>query len=174
MKAVLALVIVAACASSPAPDLSVEMAGPHSVGTRALTLTDPARVRTLSIQLWYPTDAAATATPFEQQELGSNAQTYASLLAGAPDCPTRTIDVAVDAAPMPGAWQAIVFSHCHSCTRLSQASTAVRLASHGFIVASVDHAGDDHEREDRFHAARFAHVRDVRLREARAMHSVEI
>jgi dienelactone hydrolase len=36
-----------------------------------------------------------------------------------------------------------VFSHCHSCTRLSQASTAVRLASHGFIVAAVDHAGDD-------------------------------
>lgn len=143
MKALLALVMVAACGSSPAPDLSVEMPGRWAVGTRAVSLTDAARSRTLIAQLWYPTETGATGTPFEQQELGSNAQTYASLLASAPDCPTRTIDVAVDAPPMPGAWQAIVFSHCHSCTRLSQASTAVRLASHGFIVAAVDHAGDD-------------------------------
>jgi dienelactone hydrolase len=143
MKAVLALVIVAACGSSPAPDLSVETAGPHAVGTRALTLTDAARARTLTVQLWFPTDAAATATPFEQQELGSNVQTYASLLASAPDCPTRSIEVAVDAAPSAGPFPLVVFSHCHSCTRLSQASTAVRLASHGFAVAAVDHAGDD-------------------------------
>ena len=68
MKVVLALVIVAACGSSPAPDLSVETAGPHAVGTRALTLTDVARARTLTVQLWYPTDAAAPSTPFEQQE----------------------------------------------------------------------------------------------------------
>jgi predicted dienelactone hydrolase len=143
MKAVLALVVVVACGSSPAPDLSVEMAGPHAVGTRALTLTDTARSRDLTVQLWYPTDAATSATPFEKMELGSNAQTYASLLATAPDCPTRTIDVAVDAAPSAGPFPLVVFSHCHSCTRLSQASTAVRLASHGFIVAAVDHAGDD-------------------------------
>lgn len=143
MRWLLALVVVAGCGSSPAPDLAVEMPGPHAVGTKAMTVTDAARGRALTVQLWYPTDAAATATPFEMMEVGSNAQTYASLLAAAPDCATRMIDVAVDAAPSAGPFPLVVFSHCHSCTRLSQASTAVRLASHGFVVAAVDHAGDD-------------------------------
>jgi len=137
------MVAMIACGSSTPPDLSVEQPGPSAVGTRAITLTDTARSRTLTVQLWYPTNATAVETPFEQMELGSNQATYAGLLAQAPSCPTRTIAVAVDAAPTPGAYQAIVFSHCQSCTRLSQASTAVRLASHGFMVAAVDHAGDD-------------------------------
>ncbi|HSN24645.1 MAG TPA: dienelactone hydrolase family protein [Kofleriaceae bacterium] len=143
MKSLTVILAIAACSSSPAPDLSVEQPGMYAVGTHATTLTDAGRSRTLTVQLWFPTEAAATDTPFEQLELGSNQATYAGLLAQAPSCPTRTIDVAVDAQPMAGAFPAIVFSHCQSCTRLSQASTAVRLASHGFIVAAVDHAGDD-------------------------------
>lgn len=143
MKSLSLVLAIAACSSSPAPDLSVEQPGTYAVGTHATTLTDAARSRTLTVQLWFPTEAAATDTPFEAMELGSNQATYAGLLAQAPSCPTRTIHVAVDAQPMAGAFPAIVFSHCHSCTRLSQASTAVRLASHGFIVAAVDHAGDD-------------------------------
>lgn len=136
-------VVLVACGSSAPPDLSVEHAGAFAVGTRATTITDTARSRTLTVQLWYPTNATASDTPFEQQELGSNQATYAGLLAQAPSCPTRTISVAVDAQPMAGTFPATVFSHCQSCTRLSQASTAVRLASHGFVVAAVDHAGDD-------------------------------
>ena len=143
MKSLLVMLAVAACGSSTPPDRSVEEPGMFAVGTHATTITDTARSRTLTVQLWFPTATAAAGTPFEQQELGSNQATYAGLLAQAPSCPTRTIDVAVDAAPMAGTFPAIVFSHCQSCTRLSQASTAVRLASHGFIVAAVDHAGDD-------------------------------
>ncbi len=141
MKRLLLVVVVVAC-SSTAPDRSVEMPGPHAVGTRTVILPDGTG-RMLTIQAWYPTDAEATSTPFEQQEVGSNAQTYASLLATAPSCPTRTLDVAVGATPSPGPFPVVVFSHCHSCTRLSQASTAVRLASHGFIVAALDHPSDD-------------------------------
>jgi len=143
MKALVAVLVLAACGSSPAPDLSVETSGPYAVGTHATTLTDAARSRTLTVQLWFPTDAAAVDTPFDQLELGSNQATYASLLATAPSCPTRSLTVAVDAQPASGSFPVVVFSHCHSCTRLSQASTAARLASHGFIVAGVDHAGDD-------------------------------
>lgn len=143
MKSLWLVVAVIACSSSPPPDLSVEQPGTFAVGTHATTITDTARSRTLTVQLWFPTQAPVAAVPFEQQELGSNQTTYAGLLAQAPDCPTRMIGVAVDAQPMAGTFPAVVFSHCHSCTRLSQASTAVRLASHGFIVAAVDHAGDD-------------------------------
>lgn len=143
MKSLVAVLVLVACGSSPAPDLSVEMPGPYAVGTHATTLTDAARSRTLTVQLWFPTDAAATDTPFDQLELGSNQATYASLLAAAPSCPTRSLTVAVDAQPASGSFPVVLFSHCQSCTRLSQASTAARLASHGFIVAGVDHAGDD-------------------------------
>jgi predicted dienelactone hydrolase len=42
----------------------------------------------------------------------------------------------------------LVFSHCHTCTRFSSFTIAERLASHGFVVAAPDHAGntlfDDH------------------------------
>src|SRR3569623_3175392 len=143
MKSLLLMVTVIACGSSTPPDLSLEQPGTFAVGTHATTSSDGARSRTLTVKLWFPTQATATAVPFEQQELGSNQATYAGLLAQAPECPTRMLEVAVDAQPMAGTFPAVVFSHCHSCTRLSQASTAVRLASHGFIVAAGDHAGDD-------------------------------
>ena len=36
----------------------------------------------------------------------------------------------------------VLISHCHACTRLSNATTAIRLASHGFVAVSIEHAGD--------------------------------
>jgi dienelactone hydrolase len=41
-----------------------------------------------------------------------------------------------------GPWPTVLFSHCHTCTRFSSYSLAERLASHGFLVAAVDHAGN--------------------------------
>ncbi|MCX5745342.1 MAG: hypothetical protein NT062_22930, partial [Proteobacteria bacterium] len=53
-----------------------------------------------------------------------------------------TLPVALDAAPTDGSFPLVLISHCHACTRLSNATTAIRLASHGFVVASVEHLGD--------------------------------
>src|SRR5690606_31082340 len=46
-------------------------------------------------------------------------------------------ELASVAKPLP----TVVFSHCHGCARFSSYSLAERLASHGFLVAAVDHAG---------------------------------
>lgn len=132
------LLLIAACSTSP--DTSVESAGQYAVGTSATTLANGDR--TLGVQLFYPTADATSDTAFDQLELPEHQAMYASLLASAPSCPTRSLNVGVGAAPLPGSFPVVLFSHCHSCTRLSNATTATRLASHGFVVVSVDHTGD--------------------------------
>ncbi len=124
------------CDSSTPPDRSVEAAGPYAVGTSRFEAS------TYVLQAWYPTDAVPAQVAIEQLEISPQRETYAGLLASASACPTRTLEVAVDAAPLPGPFPFVLLSHCHSCTRLSNATTALRLASHGFVALSIDHAGD--------------------------------
>ncbi|MEZ4367547.1 MAG: hypothetical protein R2939_14910 [Kofleriaceae bacterium] len=85
-------------------------------------------------------------------------------------CPTATVEVAVDAPPATppaGGFPLVLLSHCHECTRLSQVSTARRLATHGFVVLAVEHtgntlwnqlAGDGVELSEAFLAVRAADV----------------
>jgi len=137
------LVLLVACASpSVPPDRSVEQPGGWAVGTTRFTVHDAARSRDLVAQAWYPTPAPAAATPIEMLEAEPPQAQYAQLLAAAPSCPTRTLPIALDAVPGDGAFPVIMISHCHSCTRLSNASTAMRLASHGFVAVTVEHLGD--------------------------------
>jgi predicted dienelactone hydrolase len=118
------------------PDRSVESQGTHAVATSRIESGSAV------MQAWYPTDEAASDVAIETLEAEPHRSTYAQLLASAGACPTRRLEVAVDGAPAAGSFPLVVFSHCHSCTRLSNASVAVRLASHGFVVLAVDHAGD--------------------------------
>jgi dienelactone hydrolase len=80
------------------------------------------------------------------------------------------VRAAIDAAPAAGAFPLVLFSHCHNCTRLSNATTAARLASHGFVVLAVDHAdntlwdhlaGHDADLDSAFLEIRAADVRFV-------------
>jgi predicted dienelactone hydrolase len=139
------LVVMFFCAcSDPSvpPDRSVESPGGWPVGTSRFTVTDTARSRDLVVQAWYPTDGAATDTRIDQLEVDPFQAQYATLLASAPTCPSRTLPVAVDGPVGAGSFPVILISHCHSCTRLSNATTAIRLASHGFVAVSVEHLGD--------------------------------
>lgn len=122
-----------------APDRSVETQGAYAVATSRLAIggTEP-----LEVQAWYPTAASPTEVEISSLEAEPHRAAYADLLAKASTCPTRTLNVAVDGAPAAGAFPIVLFSHCHSCTRLSNASVALRLASHGFVVLAVDHVGD--------------------------------
>ncbi len=139
---------LAACGDDPALNASVEAAGPYPPGTRALTLTDTARARTLPTQVWYPAvaeAAPAVAAGFSvtEYETGANRTRLTELLAAAdPTCPTATAHAARDAAPAAGRFPLIAMSHCHECTRFSTATVAERLASHGFVVIAVDHVGN--------------------------------
>ncbi|MCX5742772.1 MAG: hypothetical protein NT062_09775, partial [Proteobacteria bacterium] len=67
---VTAATMLAACSDDPVPpDVAVEQPGAHAVGTTRFEVTDAARARTLVVQAWFPTDAAATDTPIEALEL---------------------------------------------------------------------------------------------------------
>ncbi len=121
------------------PDRSVEALGTYAVATSRLEL---AGAQPLEVQAWYPTEASPTEIAISSLEAEPHRAAYADLLAKASNCPTRTLSVAVDGAPAAGAFPVVLFSHCHSCTRLSNASVALRLASHGFVVLAVDHVGD--------------------------------
>jgi dienelactone hydrolase len=137
----LALVVLAACGSSPDPDTSVEELGDYRVGTASFKVSSGGP-RNYTMQSWYPTDVAPSPVAIETLEEDPERTTYAGLLDTAPDCATRTLDVAVNAAPLAGSFPFVILSHCHSCTRLSNATTAIRLASHGFVALSIDHDGD--------------------------------
>jgi dienelactone hydrolase len=103
---------------------------------------DAARSRDLVAQAWFPTPDNASATPIEMLEAEPPQAQYAQLLAAAPSCPSRTLPIALDATPGDGMFPVVMISHCHSCTRLSNASTAIRIASHGMVAISVEHLGD--------------------------------
>ena len=147
--------VVAACggeAATPdaaAPDavpadLSVETPGPHMAGTTRYEVTDPTTSRTLVVQAFYPVDGVAPSTvALGVLEAPTHDVDYLGLVAAAPaGCPTMDVDVTIDAAPTPGSWPLVLFSHCHECTRLSQVTTALRLATHGFVVLAVEHTGN--------------------------------
>lgn len=137
-----ATILIFLCACGASPDLAVEANGPHEVGTTRVELTDAARSRALTMQLWYPTDAIAADVGIETLEADPHRAQYAQLLAAAPACASRTAHVAADAAPAAGPWPLIAFSHCHDCVRFSEETVAERLASHGFVVVAVDHTGN--------------------------------
>ena len=144
MRRLCLLVLVVACGSAPStpPDLSFEQAGGWAVGTTRFMVHDAARSRDLVAQAWFPTTSVATDTPIEMLEADRPQAQYAQLLAAAPSCPTRTLPVALDGALGAGTFPLVMISHCHSCTRLSNASTAIRLASHGIVAVTVEHLGD--------------------------------
>jgi dienelactone hydrolase len=129
-------------AAGSAPDFSVEADGSRSVGTARATIVDASRTRTLEVQAWFPTAAEPSGVEIERLE-ETHRTDYASLLAAAPACPTRITRLSVNAEPAEdGPFPTVLFSHCHNCTRLSGASIAARLASHGFVVYAVDHTGN--------------------------------
>jgi len=133
------------------PDPSdYDSAGPHPVGNLSFELADPAGVRPLRVELWYPASAAARTAAATGQALidfeleAADRASLEALVDVAPDECVRkqsnsaaAPELASVAKPLP----TVVFSHCHGCARFSSYSLAERLASHGFLVAAVDHAG---------------------------------
>lgn len=131
----------------PDPTL-YDQPGPYPVGNRSFELADPSRP--LRVELWYPAEQAARAAATAGQELIAfvqaepEASSLSALVEAAPDECVRkqTQSAAAPAlASIEGPWPTVVFSHCHGCARFSSFSLAERLASHGFLVAAVDHAG---------------------------------
>lgn len=120
-----------ACAPEP---VFHDQVGPHAVGHR------PLEVEGLDATLWYPAVEPGS-VGVSEAFLDERAASYDALLADAPCASTQTRS-APDALAAEGAFPLVVFSHCHECVRFSSFTVAERLASHGFVVAAADHAGN--------------------------------
>ncbi len=107
-------------------------AGPYQVGRRTITVTDPARDgRELTVDVWYPADETAAAAAPKSVYTFIPGVEFASDVAAA--------DVPIDGS---GPFPFVVYSHGSGGIRYQFSSFTELLASHGFVVASPDHAGN--------------------------------
>ncbi|NVB40176.1 dienelactone hydrolase family protein [Pseudenhygromyxa sp. WMMC2535] len=122
------------------------------MGNSSFVLEDPEAQRDLLVELWYPVAEDAAELAEQGQDIEAfvtaepDASTFAALVDAGPDAcvrkQSRSAGGQAPALPQDGeAWPTVVFSHCHGCARFSSYTLAEHLASHGFMVAAVDHAG---------------------------------
>lgn len=109
--------------------------GPSAVGVRTLDLTDAARDhRPLPLEVWYP-----ARDEHRGGDLGDETKDRYELL---PGFPAVTQDAVRDAAPLPGSYPLVMFSHGFGGHRRQSTFLCTHLASHGYVVASCDHTGN--------------------------------
>ncbi|MGB0646530.1 MAG: alpha/beta hydrolase family protein [Bradymonadia bacterium] len=130
----------------PASAAAPHSIGSYGVGNVTIELDDEQRGRTFQAEIWYPAarSAEVDAEPIDFESNQADRQQLAQAYMLAPDdCPTRSIESMRDAPPVTRAeaFPLVIMSHCINCGRYSSYSIAERLASHGFVVASPDHAG---------------------------------
>lgn len=123
----------------PAPVYDPFAAGEYAVGHQTVQISGR------TVEVWYPTDGAGAGAPVADAFLADPAQhdDYEALLAAAPPgCPSTDEGAALDAVPAAGPFPLLVYSHCHGCVRFSSFNVLEQLASHGYVVAAPDHAGN--------------------------------
>ncbi|MGH7804618.1 MAG: alpha/beta hydrolase family protein [Candidatus Binatia bacterium] len=105
------------------------------VGVRTVHWTDPAREdRPLSVEVWYPATESARGRDVDP----ATADAY-DLIPGFP--PGRQSAVR-DAEAATGRHPLVVFSHGFGSHRRQSTFLCTHLASHGYVVAAVDHTGN--------------------------------
>lgn len=108
--------------------------GPLPVGVQSLDLTDASRQRPLPVEVWYP-----AADAHRGQDLGEATRDNYELL---PGFPAVWQEAARDAAARPGSYPLVMFSHGFGGHRRQTTFLCAHLASHGYVVAAVDHTGN--------------------------------
>ncbi|NNF60636.1 MAG: hypothetical protein HKN06_04805 [Gammaproteobacteria bacterium] len=106
-----------------------ELPGPWAVGRVTETVVDKMRNRELTVDVWYPVDAADATGTLSEYNL-----VFASLAS----------NIAIDSPPVSvaGTRPLVIFSHGSFGIRYQSFFLMEHLASHGFIVVSPDHAGN--------------------------------
>lgn len=106
--------------------------GPHTVGVRSICATDAVRGREFPCETWYP-----AAAQHAGQDLAPETQDVFT----PPSRKTPRCQAAVrNAAPQRGTYPLIVFSHASLQHRRSATFLSTHLASHGYVVAAMDHS----------------------------------
>jgi len=108
--------------------------GPSPVGVASTTFVDGPEARTLALELWYPASDAHAG-----QDLDPEKQDRYKVAIFAPEAPQEAVR---NAEPADGRFPLVCFSHGWGGHRRQTTHLCTHLASHGFAVASVDHAGN--------------------------------
>lgn len=119
----------------------------------------PRRDRELTIELWYPSRCCADGLTHYDDVLGSGpGDTQRPLRPFRfPGRATRNAapDPAADPAPL------VILSHGYPGSRVLMSYLGEHLASHGYLVAAIDHAQATHADRDEFASTLFHHPRDI-------------
>lgn len=109
--------------------------GRFPAGVRTVQLTDAARDgRSLPVEVWYPAAARHAG-----EDLNERTRDAYTLIPGFPAMPQ---DAVRDAAPAPGRFPLVAFSHGYAGHRRQSTFLATHLASHGYVVVAADHTGN--------------------------------
>jgi predicted dienelactone hydrolase len=122
--------------------------GPYAVGTREFHWIDSGRAeiftkdtadrRHVMVQVWYPAPPQAAGT--EKSPWIRNLDQYKDSPEFKQVAHIRTNSV-FEAPVLAGRWPVLIYNHGGGWTRWSGTFTTEMLASHGYVVFSVDHAG---------------------------------
>ena len=105
--------------------------GRFPVGVRTLELHDEARERRFPVEIWYP-----AATRHAGRDLDPAAQDTFALASGE----LRKQSAVRDAQTDGGTYPLVVFSHASGHHRRGATYLCTHLASHGYVVAAMDHS----------------------------------
>jgi predicted dienelactone hydrolase len=109
--------------------------GPFPVGVRTVPLADSARAhRSLPTEIWYPTTDA-----YAGQDVAAASRDNYELM---PGFPLVWQEAVRDAGARPGSYPLIAFSHGFGGHRRQSTFFCTHLASHGYVVAALDHTGN--------------------------------
>ena len=109
--------------------------GGFPVGVRSLELADAARnSRRLPTEIWYPAEGSCAGLDLARE----SRDTYTLV----PGFPVSWQHALRDAAAGEGSFPLILFSHGFSGHRRQSTFFCSHLASHGYVVAAVDHTGN--------------------------------
>jgi len=105
------------------------------VGVRTFQWSDPARShRPLAVEAWYPAN-----DEYRGQDVAEATRDHYELI---PGFPPGWQDAVRDAAPRAGTLPLVVFSHGFGAHRRQSSFLCTHLASHGYVVAAMDHTGN--------------------------------
>ena len=108
--------------------------GPHPVGTRQFSWSDQSRNCTMPVDIWYPAASAHDGEDFDPEKMSSF-----DFLFGPGK---NTQNAVMNARARSGTFPLVVFSHGYGGERRQSTFFYTHLASHGYVIAAMDHVGN--------------------------------
>ena len=108
--------------------------GSHPVGVVTHEWTDESRERTLPVEVWFPAVAAHAGQDLDPE--------FQDRFQPMPMAPATQQAAVRDAGPVEGVHPLVLFSHGFGGERRQTTHLCTHLASHGYVVASMDHVGN--------------------------------